>query len=201
MLKYNLLGQTIIFEDAAERYYDLSFASSKACIAASQQFRRWYKERQNIQTVLDNYLPFVDSLIENLALHPLFSQLATCEIYDMNEDTYAKRCISTSQSESSLMTVEQQYNTILRQQGEEKEYRADRKARRPHYHSYTSFHSDYWLRDQAETGMKNLASYAGHTLLNTVGNAKSALVASLNKSALYQNTATQLISMRPLHKM
>lgn len=41
MLKYDLLGQTVVFEDAAERYYDLWFASDQACLRASQQFRAW----------------------------------------------------------------------------------------------------------------------------------------------------------------
>lgn len=39
--------------------------------------------------------------------------------------------------------------------------------------------------------MKNLASFAGHTLWNTVGNAGSALSASMDKSTLYKNSATQ----------
>ena len=47
---------------AAERYYDLWYASNQACFAASQQFSTWYKQCGNIQAVLDGYLPFVESL-------------------------------------------------------------------------------------------------------------------------------------------
>ena len=191
MLKYDLLGQTVVFEDAAERYYDLWYASNQACLAASLQFSKWYKQCGNIQAVLDGYLPFVESLAEQLAFRPLFSQLAACEIYDMSEESYWKCCIGLGESESALETVEKQYNAILKKQNAEKEYRADRKADRSHYKSYTSFRSDYWLRNQAEAGIKNLASFAGHTLWNAVGNTGSALSASMDKSALYNNSVTQ----------
>ena len=39
--------------------------------------------------------------------------------------------------------------------------------------------------------MKNLASFAGHTLWNAVGNSGSAISASMDKSALYKSSATQ----------
>lgn len=191
MLKYDLLGQSVVFDDAAERYYDLWYASNQACLSASQQFNTWYKQRGNIQAVLDGYLPFVESLMEQLAFRPLFGQLAACDIYDMGEESYWKRCIGLGESESALETVEKQYNAILKKQNAEKEYRADRKAGRGHYKSYTSFHSDYWLRNQAEAGMKNLASFAGHSLWNAIGNTGSAISASMDKSALYNNSATQ----------
>ena len=48
MLKYDLLGQTVVFEDAAERYYDLRSASDQACLEAVQQFKAWYKQCENI---------------------------------------------------------------------------------------------------------------------------------------------------------
>lgn len=191
MLKYDFLGQTVIFEDAAERYYDMWYASNQACLAAAQRFNAWYKECGNIQAVLDGYLPFTESLLGRLAFRPLFGQLAACEIYDMSEESYWKCCIGLGESESALETIEKQYNAILKKQNAEKEYRADRKAGRSHYKSYTSFHSDYWLRNQAEAGMKNLASFAGHTLWNAVGNSGSAISASMDKSALYKNSATQ----------
>jgi len=191
MLKYDLLGQTVIFEDAAERYYDMWYASNQACLAASQRFSAWYKQCGNIQAVLDGYLPFTESLLDQLAFRPLFGQLTACEIYDISEESYWKCCIGLGESETALETVEKQYNAILKRQNAEKEYRADRKAGRSHYKSYTSFHSDYWLRNQAEAGMKNLASFAGHTLWNAVGNSGSAISASMDKSALYKSSATQ----------
>lgn len=191
MLKYNLFGQTVIFEDAAERYFDLQFAAEQAGLNVSQRFQEWYKQCGNIQSVLDGYLQFSESAIERLAFLPLYGQLTGCEIYDISEESYWKRCIGFGESESALETVERQYNAILKRQNAKKEYRADRKAGRRHYVSYTSFHSDYWLRNQAEAGMKNLASFAGHTLWNTVGNAGSALSASMDKSTLYKNSATQ----------
>ena len=166
-------------------------ASDQACLEAVQQFKEWYKQCGNIQAVLDGYLPFLESLADRLAFRPLFSQLADCEIYDISEDTYWNRYIGSEESESALETVERQYNDILKRQNAEKEYRADRKAGRGHYRSYTSFHSDYWLRDQAEAGVKNLASFAGHTLWNAIGNAGSAIAASADKSSLYKNSATQ----------
>lgn len=191
MLKYTLLGQTVIFEDAAERYYDLQCMAEQAGLATSKQFGEWYKQCGNIQSVLDGYLQFAESLMEKRVFHPLFSQLTECEIYDMSEESYWKHCIGLGETEAALETVERQYNAILRQQNAEKEYRADRKAGRGHYRSYTSFSSDYWLRDQAAAGMKNLASFAGHSLMNAVGNAGSALSASMDKNALYKNSATQ----------
>ena len=83
MLHYQLFGQTIIFEDATERYYDLRSGSDQACLEAVQQFKEWYKQCGNIQAVLDGYLPFSESLADRLAFRPLFSRLAGCEIYDV----------------------------------------------------------------------------------------------------------------------
>ena len=72
MLKYDLLGQTVVFEDSAERYYDLLSASDQACLEATQQFKTWYTQRGNIQAVLDDFLPFSESIVEQLAFRPLF---------------------------------------------------------------------------------------------------------------------------------
>lgn len=191
MLKYSLLDKTVMFEDAAEHYYDLQFTAKQAALIVSRQFEGWYKQCGNIQSVLDSYLQFAKSTMEKLVFRPLFDQLTACEIHDMSEESYWKCCIGLGESESALEMVAQQYNAILKQQNAEKEYRADRKAGRGHYKSYTSFHSDYWLRNQAEAGMKNLASFAGHTLWNAVGNAGSALSASMDKNSLYKNSATQ----------
>lgn len=191
MLRYELFGRTILFEDAAERSYDLQAAAERACLEASHRFNKWYTQRGSIQAVLDGYLPFTRSMIEELAFHPLFSQLAGCEIYDVSEDTYWDRCVSLEGARAALEVVEHQYDAILDRQNAEKAQRTDRKANRSHYRSYTSFHSDAWLHDQAAAGVKNLASFTGHTLWNTVGNAGSAISASIDKNALYKDTAIQ----------
>ena len=190
MLKYDLLGQTVVFEDAAERYYDLWFASDQACLKASQQFRAWYTQCGNIQTVLDDYLLFSESLVEQLAFRPLFDQLTACEIYDMSEETYWKRCAGLPQSESALDAVERQYNTILRQQPDSREYRANRKAGRSRW-SGGGFGLEGALKGAAEAAALNAVSGLGHSVFNAIGNAGSALSASLDKSALYKNSATQ----------
>ncbi len=191
MLRYELFGRVILFEDAAERSYDLQAAAERACLEASHRFNKWYTQRGSIQAVLDGYLPFTRSTIEELAFHPLFSQLAGCEIYDVSEDTYWDRCVSLEGARAALEVVEHQYDAILDRQNAEKAQRTDRKANRSHYRSYTSFHSDAWLHDQAAAGVKNLASFTGHTLWNTVGNAGSAISASIDKNALYKDTAIQ----------
>lgn len=190
MLKYDLLGQTVVFEDAAERYYDLLSASDQACLEATQQFKAWYTQRGNIQAVLDDFLPFSESLVEQLAFRPLFDQLAACEIYDMSEDTYWKRCVGLPQSESALDAVERQYNTILRQQQNAQEYRANRKAGRSRW-SGGGFGLEGALKGAAEAAALNAVSGLGHSVFNAIGNAGSALSASLDKSALYKNSATQ----------
>lgn len=190
MLKYDLLGQTVVFEDAAERYYDLLFASNQACLKASQQFKAWYSQRGNIQAVLDGYLPFAESLVEQMAFRPLFSQLAACEIYDMSEETYWKRCIGLGESESALETVERQYNQILRQQNAEQEYRADRKAGRGRWVG-GGFGLGAALKGATQAAALNAVSSLGHSAFNAIGNAGSALSASMDKSALYKNSTTQ----------
>ncbi len=196
MLRYELFGRVILFEDAAERSYDLQAAAERACLEASHRFSKWYTQRGSIQAVLDGYLPFTRSTIEELAFHPLFSQLAGCEIYDVSEDTYWDRCVSLEGARAALEVVEHQYDAILDRQNAEKAQRTDRKANRSHYRSYTSFHSDAWLQDQAAAGVKNLASFTGHTLWNTVGNAGSAISASIDKNALYKDTALYALGTR-----
>lgn len=190
MLKYDLLGRTIVFEDAAERYYDLMFASNQECLKASQQFKTWYAQRGSIQAVLDDYLPFAESIVEQLAFRPLFSQLAACEIYDMSEETYWKRCIGLGESESALETVERQYNNILKQQNAEIEYRADRKAGRSRWVG-GGFGLGGALKGATQAAALNAVSGLGHSVFNAIGNAGSALSASMDKSALYKNAATQ----------
>lgn len=190
MLKYNLFGQTVTLEDSAERYYDLQFAAEQAGFDASQRFKEWYQQRGNIQSALDYYLPFSESIVEELAFQPLFGQLAGCEIYDMSEESYWKRCIGFGESESALETVERQYNAILKRQNAEKEYRADRKAGRSRW-SGGGFGMSGALKGAAQAASLNAVSGLGHSVFNAIGNAGSAVSASMDKSALYKNPATQ----------
>ena len=190
MLKYNLLGQAVTFEDSAERYFDLQFAAEQAGLAVSQRFNEWYKQCGNIQSALDGYLPFSESVVEELAFRPLFAQLAQCEIYDMSEEHYWKRCIGLGESDTALETVERQYNAILKQQNAEKEYRANRKAGRSRW-SGGGFGMSGALEGAGQAASLNAVSGLGHSVFNAIGNVGSAISASMDKSALYKNPATQ----------
>ena len=190
MLKYCLLGQTVTFEDSAERYYDLQFMKSQAGLDVSQQFEDWYAQCGNIQSVLDGYLQFAESAMEKLAFRPLFDQLAGYEIYDTSEETYWKCCIGLEKSESALEAVERQYNAILKRQNAEKKYRTDRKAGRSRW-SGGGFGMSGALKGAAQAASLNAVSGLGHSVFNAIGNAGSALSASMDKSALYKNSATQ----------
>lgn len=195
MVNYNLLGQSVEFSDAAERFYDLQFAANQACTEISRQFAVWYKKSGNIQTVLAGYNAVIVGYLRDFAFEPLYLQLADCEIYDVSKESYWKQCIRLTRSDDVLQIIEEQYETIVNQQNNKYQYRSARKANRGRWRG-GGFGLSGALQGAAEAAALNAVSGLGHSAFNAVGNAGSALVAAMDKSSLYQSSNTQIILLQ-----
>ena len=59
MKKYTLFGKNIVFDDAAERAYEIKVNYEFVELRISQEFQAWYKEQNTIQNVINNFVDFV----------------------------------------------------------------------------------------------------------------------------------------------
>ena len=192
MGKYTLLGTTIEFKECNERFFDIQYRVWKAMDAASSEFNKWYDSCGDILTVLKGYEKKATSLIINNSNEPLFNELPQLEIYDMSEDSYDEECLIIDESCDALDEVAEAYNGIIAQQEAEEEYRAERKASRGRVVG-GGFGVGGALKGMATAGAMNAISGAGHSLVNAIGNAGSALEAASAKRALYNNSSVKTL--------
>ena len=61
MKKYTLFGKNIVFDDAAERAYEIKVNYEFVELRISQEFQAWYKEQNTIQNVINNFVDFVNT--------------------------------------------------------------------------------------------------------------------------------------------
>lgn len=190
MVKYALLGQVLMFDDAAERYFDLNFAANNASVAAKEHFVDWYKQCGNIETVLQGYEDVARELLSELAFQPLFSQLPNCGIYDISQETYWNSCIQFGEAAASAEAVEQKYLAIIGQQEKDRQAREYRKNSRGRW-SGGGFGMSGAIKGAAEAAAMNAVTGLGHSAFNAIGNAGSALSASMEKNSLYHDDNTR----------
>lgn len=193
MKKYTLFGKNIVFDDAAERAYEIKVNYEFVELRISQEFQAWYKEQNTIQNVINNFVDFVNTAYSELLVSDKFHKLQECGIYDMTADMYARKCLSFSGAQYALDTVESQYDAITEQQHAEKEYREARKASRGRWRG-GGFGLGGALKGAATAGALNAVSGLGHDLVNSAGNLSSALDASNAKSDLYKSASTVLLN-------
>ena len=123
---------------------------------------------------------------------PLFKDLPHLEIYDISESRYDDECLDFSESHAALDAIIDKYNDIIAQQEAEEAYRAERKAERGRVVG-GGFGVGGALKGMAAAGAMNAISGAGHSLVNALGNAGSALEAASSKRALYNSDATKTV--------
>lgn len=190
MSEYKLLGQSVVFDDAQERFWDLHIIQQKAMTSAALRFSNWYDQCKNIQVVIDNYPEFVKTQIEELAFQSLFPDLASYGIYEISQDTYWKHCVTFSKSDNELTAIARQLDAILEEQHEEAQYRSARKANRGRWQG-GGFGMSGAITGAAKAGALNAASGLGHSIVNAAGNAVSAAVAASSKRKLYDADDTK----------
>lgn len=189
MGKYTLFSQSIEFDDAAERFFDMQNELWYTLGSVADELETWYAECGNIKTVLAGYEKKAVSLLVQYANKPLFEQLPKLEIYDISEDSYDKECLSLSSIRDAFDEIAEEYNAILDEQEAAMEYRAERKDARGRVVG-GGFGVGGALKGMATAGAMNAVSGMGHGIVNAIGNAGSAIAASSAKSALYKNSNT-----------
>ena len=192
MGKYTLLGKTISFEECNERFFDIQYRVWKAMDTASSEFNKWYDSCGDILTVLKGYEKKATEIIIKNSNEPLFQDLPKLEIYDISEDSYDEECLLFDECMSALDEVADAYNSIIAQQEAEEEYRAERKACRGRVVG-GGFGVGGALKGMATAGAMNAISGAGHSIVNAIGNASSALEAASAKRALYNNASVKTL--------
>lgn len=189
MIKYNLLGKTVTFSDANERFFSIIKMMSDAKRNAVDRFNQWYNRCGNIQTVLENYTNVSNSIIDELAVKPLFAELVSCDIYDVSETTYRNKCVDLSATVHAFRDINNRLQGIERREDSEAAYREARKAARGRWVG-GGFGLGGAIKGAATAGALNAITGLGHSVVNAVGNAGSAASASADKNNLYREPHT-----------
>lgn len=185
MSKYVLLGKTVKFDDAADRFCQTQFFAWKAAAKAAAEFDAWYTQCGNIYTVLTNYWSAVKQIVVKSTIDPLYDTLAVdYQIYNISKETYRKQCLDLSESAEVYDLAVDGYNEIADQLAEEKEYREYRKATRAEAIG-GGFGLGGAIKGMATAGAINMATGAAHSVANAIGNASSESDAADKKAQLY----------------
>jgi hypothetical protein len=190
MAEYMLFDQKIQISEAAERYFNMSYRNMNVSESAYTEFNEWYEKRGDILKVLNGYEDEALSLLNKYAVEPLFDELTSYGIYDISRERYSNECLVIGEAANAWKTISDKYNEIVGKEAQEKEYRAERKANRGRVVG-GGFGVSGAIKGMVTAGAMNAVSGAGHSMVNALGNAGSAISASSSKSALYKNAATR----------
>ena len=193
MKKYTLFGKNIVFDDAAERAFEMKINYDFVKLRLSEEFHTWYDQQNTVQNVIHNFASFVNKVYSELLVSDNFRKVQEAGIYDMTADMYARRCLSFSGAQYALDMIESRYDAITDQQHAEKEYREARKASRGRWQG-GGFGLGGALKGAATAGALNAVSGLGHDIANSAGNLSSALEASNAKSDLYKSASVVLLN-------
>ena len=186
MSKYVILGKTVEFDQAADRFCKLQFFSWDAASKAAAEFDQWYVECGNIYNVLKSYWSQVKKVVVKHTVEPLYNTLSVeNQIYNVSEETYRKTCLDLSEASDVYDLAVEVYNSIEEQLEEEREYREYRKASRAEVIG-GGFGLGGALAGMATAGAINMATGAAHSVANAIGNASSAGDAADRKRELYK---------------
>ena len=189
MSKFTLFGETIEFSKAADRYYKMLKVYEAALDMATDDFANFYKNSSCIADVLDNYAEALYDISKAAAVDPLFKCLINIEIYDVSRERFEDECWDLSGAEPYYDEIVGVYNDIVGTEEYERDYRAMRKASRGRVIG-GGFGFGGALKGIATAGAMNAVTGLGHTIVNSIGNARSSATASKAKTELYNNSET-----------
>lgn len=185
MSKYNLLGKEITFSKAEDNFYELQSFLWEATDKTKKAYALWYEAQGNIANIINNGEHFVDEIINQEVLTPLYPKLAKdYEIYGVGKDEYIRTCMDTSAIDNILKNAIEIYNNIQEQLEAEIEER--------------EFENEMRKAGQISFGigdsLKNAASNAVHGIAKGNGNASSREAANRRKQKLYKDIKEPLWS-------
>ena len=123
MSTYTLFGETIEFSKAADRYVKWYRAISPSIHGASNAFRNYYENCNNISNVLDGYSQALVDITNEWAITPLFNTLLNIGIYDINQENFEDACWDLESAEQYYDCIADKYNEIVDDLSEAKQYR------------------------------------------------------------------------------
>ena len=189
MSKFTLFGEEIEFSKASDRYYKMLKVYEAALDMATDAFENFYENSSNISDVLDNYADFLYGITEASAVDPLFKILIDIGIYDVSREKFEEECWDLSGAEPYYDEIVRVYNAIVGTEEDERSYRAMRKASRGRVVG-GGFGLGGALKGMATAGAMNAVTGLGHSIANSIGNARSSAAASKAKVELYNSTET-----------
>ena len=188
MSSYKLLGQTVDFSDAEERFCSLQFFSWDVGTQAREEFEEWYAQQGAITAVLKQYPDKVEELVKKYALNTLYDTLTGIGIYDVSKSAYIDRCLIISNV--AIDTYDEAidcYNNIVDQLEAEIEYRELRKACRGEVIG-GGFGLGGAVKGIVTAGVINATTGAAHSIANSIGNAGSEDDANRRKEQLFHQS-------------
>lgn len=181
--KFELYGETLEYSTEMVNYNTI-YTNLKEI--ENEVYRNFYLEYLSKFHNMDAVMQGIDELVESYlgkGIDYALQCFADNGVYDydtkrfmgvMNDNGYLDDLFGF------MTNVEAQYEAILDDQAEAAAYRKARKASRGRW-------SGYDLESSAKAGAANFASGVGHTAVNAIGNAGSAIAASVKKGKMYND--------------
>lgn len=189
MSTYTLFDKEVVISSAADRFFFVLKMFETTSDAASKEFKYFYEDCGNISTVLDKYVYAVQELTEKWAVNYLYDMIIKLEIYDVSRESFENECWDLSAAEQYYDAIADKYNAIVGDSAQAKQYRTLRKASRARY-GWMATDWPSMTTAAIRAGTLNVMSAAGHSMVNAVGNAGTAIVSSMEKKSLYKNNKT-----------
>lgn len=184
MASFDLFDQRITIPDSYIRNYNMNRRSTMAAEAAKKEFGEWYDRCHSIDVVLSCVDDIACDLVAKYAAQPLYDELRKMKIYDVSEERYTRECVDMRSCEIMIISIEEKLLEISGNQEAMREYRAARKASRGRFVG-GGFGISGAVAGAMKAGAMNAASGMAHGLVNTIGNAGSAVAATAKKALLY----------------
>ena len=184
MSKHLLFGQTIVFADAEDNYYELQAFFSKQISKADDDFESWYTSQNNSANVINNVTEYFEKTVKDLILNPLYPSLASkYEIVGVSKSDYLRSCLDISELYSIRDEAVAVYEDIqecmdaeIAEREEEEEWRRAGQI-------------SFGVGDS----LKNAVSNAAHGAAKAGGNAASRERAAQQKRKLYEEIKKPLL--------
>lgn len=187
---YLLFGKKVSLNASEERYCDLVLELKKVTAKLGKFFALSLKELKSIEELLIFYRTEMVENFNKTMMDVLWPKLAEHNIYDVTREKFQEACLDKEEMMDAYQEIEMKLRNIEREKQAKKEYREQRKEGRSRVVG-GGFGLEGYVKGAMTAGALNAGSGILHSGANMIGNAFSAIGASLEKSALLEAQETK----------
>lgn len=187
---YLLFGKKVSLNASEERYCDMKLEMLDTADEAQDYFLELYENSKNIEHLLGSYRKEMPKYLSELLMEELWPKLAEHNIYDVTQEKFREECFDDKWLDEAYQKILLKLQNIEREKQAKKEYREQRKEGRSRVVG-GGFGLEGYVKGAMTAGALNAGSGILRSGANMIGNAFSAIGASLEKSALLEAQETK----------